>query len=101
MPVIIGSTTASIAAVVIAASIALPPRRRQSTPASVASECDEATTPRLLTAWLRPARQGLARGPRCSSRSRSLQLIRRGGGGRGRLLRLLDREQLDVEEQHG
>ena len=41
----------------------------------LASECEDATTPRRLMAWLRPARYGFARGPAASRSSSWVQLI--------------------------
>jgi hypothetical protein len=62
-----GSTTHSVAAVAIEASMALPPRRSVSTPAALAMGTLDATSPRrastqersLFNGWLaRPRREG-------------------------------------------
>ena len=52
MPLEVGSTTVSAAAVAIAASIALPPLRIISIPACEASGCDVATHPFRNTVFL-------------------------------------------------
>ena len=56
MPVIIGSTTASMAAAAMAPSIAEPPARSMSSPARVAAGWDVAAIPRRAITTLRPGR---------------------------------------------
>ena len=57
MPVEVGSTTLSMAAVAIAASAALPPSRRICSPASAASGWLVATMPRVASTLLRLERK--------------------------------------------
>src|SRR5215213_4164679 len=63
-----GYTTASANAVATAASTALPPRLRTSTPASLASGASDTTIARLATTGARPAGKGHAAGKRAGRR---------------------------------
>jgi hypothetical protein len=60
MPLAVGSTTVSAAAVAIAASTALPPRRSMASPACAASGWPVATTPRAARSGWRVLAYGSA-----------------------------------------